>query len=85
VAGVGKARKQTAEAALESARTTVLVIDDEESFHRVVAKYLEGYRTLRAYTGWQGLDLLAKHHVDIVLLDFLSRCMTGRDGAPAKD
>ncbi len=66
---MGNARKMTAEMAPESARTTVLVIDDEESFHRVVGKYLDGYRVLRAYTGWQGLDLLAKHHVDVVLLD----------------
>jgi DNA-binding NtrC family response regulator len=48
---------------------TVLVVDDEESFHRTVTKYLSGYRRITAYTGWQALEALGKHHVDLVLLD----------------
>jgi DNA-binding NtrC family response regulator len=48
---------------------TVLVVDDEESFHRTVAKYLSGYRRITAYTGWQAMEALAKHHIDLVLLD----------------
>jgi DNA-binding NtrC family response regulator len=53
----------------EFAAPTVLVVDDEESFHRNIAKYLGNYRRINAYTGWQALEALSKHHVDIVLLD----------------
>ena len=45
------------------------MVDDEESFHRTIAKYLSGYRRITAYTGWQALEALTKHHVDVVLLD----------------
>jgi DNA-binding NtrC family response regulator len=53
----------------ELAAPTVLVVDDEESFHRNIAKYLGAYRRINAYTGWQALEALSKHHVDVVLLD----------------
>jgi DNA-binding NtrC family response regulator len=53
----------------ELAAPTVLVVDDEESFHRNIAKYLGSYRRINAYTGWQALEALSKHHVDVVLLD----------------
>ena len=53
----------------ELAAPTVLVVDDEESFHRNIAKYLGHYRRINAYTGWQALEALSKHHVDVVLLD----------------
>jgi len=48
---------------------TVLVVDDEESFHRTIAKYLSKYRRISAYTGWQAMEALNKHHIDVVLLD----------------
>jgi len=47
----------------------VLVVDDEESFHRNIAKYLGNYRRVNAYTGWQALEALGKYHVDVILLD----------------
>jgi DNA-binding NtrC family response regulator len=53
----------------ELAAPTVLIVDDEESFHRNIAKYLGHYRRINAYTGWQALEALSKHHVDVVLLD----------------
>ena len=53
----------------ELAAPTVLVVDDEESFHRNIAKYLSAFRRINAYTGWQALEALSKHHVDVVLLD----------------
>ncbi|HLU67329.1 MAG TPA: sigma-54 dependent transcriptional regulator [Kofleriaceae bacterium] len=55
--------------AREAPPATVLVVDDEESFHRTVAKYLSGYRRITAYTGWQAIEALSKHHIDLVLLD----------------
>jgi DNA-binding NtrC family response regulator len=48
---------------------TVLVVDDEESFHRNITRYLTGYRRLSAYGGTQALEILGKQHVDVVLLD----------------
>jgi DNA-binding NtrC family response regulator len=53
----------------ELAAPTVLIVDDEESFHRNIAKYLGHYRRINAYTGWQALEALSKHHIDVVLLD----------------
>jgi len=50
-------------------RPSVLVVDDEESFHRDLARFLKGYRVLKAYNGWGAIDVLAQHHVDVVLLD----------------
>jgi DNA-binding NtrC family response regulator len=50
-------------------RTTVLVVDDEPAFQETVARYLTSYRRLTAYNGWQALEALSKHHVDVVLLD----------------
>src|SRR5678815_2199551 len=50
-------------------RTTVLVIDDEQNFHDIIARYLVGFRVINAYNGRQGMAALAQYHVDVVLLD----------------
>src|SRR5262245_8917810 len=50
-------------------RTTVLVVDDEPAFQETVARFLTGVRRITAYNGWQALQALSKHHVDVVLLD----------------
>jgi DNA-binding NtrC family response regulator len=52
-----------------AAPPTVLLVDDEESFHHVLGPYLAGYRLINAYNGWQALDALSKRHIDVVLLD----------------
>ncbi|MBI4510068.1 MAG: sigma-54-dependent Fis family transcriptional regulator [Deltaproteobacteria bacterium] len=52
-----------------TARTTVLVVDDEPAFQETIARYLKGYRRLVAHNGWQAMDMLAKHQVHVVLLD----------------
>jgi DNA-binding NtrC family response regulator len=57
------------DAQAQGARTTVLVVDDEESFHRVIGKYLKRFRVLSAHNGYQATQMLSKHHVDVVLLD----------------
>src|SRR5262249_13966920 len=51
------------------ARATVLVVDDEPSFQETIARYLSGYRRLAAYNGHQAMEILAKNHVDVILLD----------------
>jgi DNA-binding NtrC family response regulator len=49
--------------------TTVLVVDDEESFHVSVAPYLRKFRVLSAYNARQADAALRDHDVDVVLLD----------------
>ncbi len=53
----------------EPGKTTVLVVDDEEAFHSIIARHLPECRLIHAYSGWQSLQALARHHVDVVLLD----------------
>ena len=48
---------------------TVLIVDDEETFHELLGQYLGDYRTLHSYNGWQTMEVLKRHHVDVVLLD----------------
>ncbi|HKA87217.1 MAG TPA: sigma-54 dependent transcriptional regulator [Haliangiales bacterium] len=47
----------------------MLVVDDEPAFQEMVARYLTSYRRINAYNGYQAMQALAKHHVDVVLLD----------------
>jgi DNA-binding NtrC family response regulator len=47
----------------------VLVVDDEEAFHRSVSRYLTEFRVFRAYSGMRALETLAEHAIDVVLLD----------------
>jgi DNA-binding NtrC family response regulator len=60
-------------------RQTILVIDDEKNVVSSVSRMLsvEGYDVLRAGSGAEGLDLVGRHHVDLVLLDVK---MPGMDG-----
>ena len=56
----------------ERARVTrVLVVDDEAPIRRALAANLKarGYEVDAAETGEQALDLAARHHPDVVLLD----------------
>ena len=48
---------------------TVLVVDDEESFHDIVQRHLPDFRLIKAYNGWQTKRALENHHIDVVLLD----------------
>ena len=59
-------------AGAERARVTrVLVVDDEAPIRRALAANLKarGYEVDAAETGEQALDLAARHHPDVVLLD----------------
>lgn len=54
-----------------SAPTTVLIVDDETAIRRFLRSTLEaqGYATLEAPTGAEGLRAIRHHHPDLVLLD----------------
>jgi two-component system phosphate regulon response regulator OmpR len=58
-------------------RCTVLVVDDEESLHETIGRYLPEDRLIHAYNGWQTRKALEEHHIDVVLLDLN---LPGEDG-----
>ena len=62
---------------------TVLVVDDNETNRRVTKLLLEseGYRVIVAEDGLVGLELLASHPVDLVLLDFHMPHLDGHETA----
>ncbi len=57
----------------------ILIIDDEEVLQDVLTSLLrrEGHHTYSARTGEQGLDLLRREDVDLVLLDLMLPGMSG--------
>lgn len=59
--------------------TRVLVIDDDASIRRVIAYALsdEGYHVDQASDGQEALDLIARRHPNVILLDMK---MPGLDG-----
>jgi len=62
---------------------TVLCIDDEKIGLRVRKIMLEGhgFKVLTATSGEQGLSMLEKHQVDLVVLDYYMPGMNGGDVA----
>jgi DNA-binding response OmpR family regulator len=58
---------------------TIVVIDDEFALADVLAATLSdaGYRVYTAFNGAQGLEVLAEHAPDIVLLDFMMPLLDG--------
>jgi CheY-like chemotaxis protein len=63
----------------ESGKGTLLIIDDNVMNSDILSRRLsrEGYEVLVERDGRDGLDILADHHVDLILLDIL---MPGMDG-----
>ena len=62
-------------------RTRVLVIEDEESYRQALASglALEGFEVVLAADGPEGLQRVADHAPDMVLLDMLLPGMHGID------
>ena len=58
---------------------TVLVIDDDETLNKTLARGLraEGFNAISAFSAEDGASILARIHVDAIVLD---RMMTGMDG-----
>jgi two-component system response regulator PilR (NtrC family) len=59
----------------------ILIIDDEEVLQDVLKSLLskEGYSLFNAYTGQEGLDILAQEEIDLVLLDLMLPDMKGQE------
>ena len=60
---------------------TLLLVDDEEYILTALTRLLrrQGYRILTASSGQQGLELLAKNDVDVIVSDQRMPTMTGVD------
>ena len=58
---------------------SILLIDDDRDLAELLGEYLsaEGYRLESAHTGEEGIEEIANHHFDLVLLDVM---MPGIDG-----
>lgn len=61
------------------AQTTILVVDDEKEIAELVEIYLvsDGYRVLKAKNAQEGLDILDREEVHLVLLDIMMPGMNG--------
>ena len=59
--------------------TKILVVDDEKEIADLIEIYLvsDGYKVYKAYNAMDGLDILAKEDIKLVLLDIM---MPGMDG-----
>jgi len=77
--------KSTLEAKLARAETmgkrTVLVIDDEPVIVEILQEFLqlERFKVLTAGTAEEGLEILSKQRVDVVVSDFMLPGKTGED------
>jgi DNA-binding response OmpR family regulator len=60
-------------------KTTILIVDDEPDIRSILDILLtsKGYSTLQADSGKAALDLVARHHPDLVLLDIIMPDMDG--------
>lgn len=60
---------------------TILVVDDEEAIMEMVCAFLEseGYQTVQASNGQQGLNCLATVRPDAVLCDVMMPILDGRE------
>ena len=58
---------------------TILVVDDDRDCRDIAARLLDlaGYRTCRADSGAECLDLIERERIDLILLDVM---MPGMDG-----
>jgi two-component system response regulator ResD len=67
--------------AVGSPPPTILVIEDEESIYNLVKFYLEkaGYRIIIAPDGAKGIELHAREHPDLVILDLMLPKVDGRE------
>ena len=58
---------------------TILIVEDEVSLNQTLTEVLtgEGYTTLSARNGKEGLDMALEHHPDLIVLDIIMPVMDG--------
>ena len=61
------------------AETSILVVDDEQEIADLVEIYLvsDGYKVFKASNAQEGLDILEKEDIQMVLLDIMMPGMSG--------
>ena len=61
------------------AETNILVVDDEQEIADLVEIYLvsDGYKVFKASNAQEGLDILEKEDIQMVLLDIMMPGMSG--------
>lgn len=61
------------------AEETILVVDDNKEIVYSLGKLLrfEGYEIVEAYDGMEALEVLDKHHIDLILLDVMMPKLNG--------
>jgi len=55
----------------------IMVVDDNPINIQVLVNHLNAYRVSKASSGMEALELLQKHHFDLILLDVMMPGMTG--------
>lgn len=60
---------------------TILIVEDEDELRTILAEMLEenGYKTLQARDGKEGVELALSKHPDLILLDLLMPVMGGME------
>ncbi len=60
---------------------TILIVDDEEDILTIYRSYFEGqgFHTLVAHDGAEGLSVIQKHIPDVILLDLMMPNMNGHE------
>ncbi len=60
-------------------KTNILVVDDEKEIADLLELYLmsDGYQVFKAYNAIEGLELMKKENIDLVLLDVMMPAMNG--------
>ena len=60
-------------------KKTILIVEDEQDLREVLADKLgrEGFATLEAHNGKEGLDMALEKHPDLILLDIVMPEMDG--------
>lgn len=78
-ASLGRAQEHLREKKDLAYKNTILVLDDDENIVKVLKKAMEkeGYEVFAAYKPKEGLSIIEKHKIDVVITDV---AMDGMDG-----
>lgn len=60
---------------------TILVVEDDTDIHNLIKEVLlkEKYRVLDAYSGTEGLSIIEKENIDLILLDLMLPGLSGEE------